>query len=86
MTEEPKVVYKTVEAPKVVYKTNPWWKRVTGGMVILFLGGNTFMYNFIEDHVRVVSGRLTVDYQLSSTEHTFFCGGVKLLGIDIDGC
>jgi len=77
---------KPVEEPRIVYKTNPWWKRVTGGLVILFLSGNTILYNLIENHVKVVGGRLTVDYQLSPTENAYFCGGVRLLGIDIDGC
>ena len=74
------------EGSRVIYKKRLPWRGVAVVMIFLFLGGNAILFSMIEENIKIVQGRLTVTYSLSETEHKIFCGGSRILGLDIDGC
>lgn len=71
---------------RIIYKKRRRWRGIAIILIFLFLGGNAILFSLIEENIKIVQGRLTVTYSLSTTEHKIFCGGSRLLGLDIDGC
>ncbi len=71
---------------KVVYKKNPWWRRSTAILVLLFLGGTAVFFALIEDSIRMNGDKLTLSLELGDTERNLFCRGLGMIGLDIDGC
>lgn len=82
---EPKT-HTTEVTSKVVYKKNPWWRRSTAILVLLFLGGNAVFFALIEESIKMNGDRLTISMELGSTERNLFCRGMGLIGLDINGC
>jgi hypothetical protein len=84
-SDKPKT-HTTEVTSKVVYKKNPWWRKSSAILVLLFLGGNAVFFALIEDSIRMSGNRLTVSLDLGDTERSIFCRGSNLIGLDIDGC